>query len=122
MHLHVKYLIVIDNIWEASVWDIIRCALPENINGSRVLVTTRIETVARACCAKNIECVYKMKALSDQDSRSLFFKRMFGPQEACPPYLMEVSAQILKKCGGLPLGMKTKMIISDFWKLFSSFF
>jgi len=102
-----RYLIVIDDIWEASAWDIIRCALPENINGSRVLVTTRIETVARACCAKNIECVYKMKALSDQDSRSLFFKRIFGPEEVCPPYLMEVSAQILKKCGGLPLAIIT---------------
>ncbi|CAD6266704.1 unnamed protein product [Miscanthus lutarioriparius] len=102
-----RYLIVIDDIWEAPAWDIIRCALPENINGSRVLITTRIETVARACCAKNIECVYKMKALSDQDSRSLFFKRMFGAEEACPPYLMEVSAQILKKCGGLPLAIIT---------------
>ncbi|XP_066358518.1 disease resistance protein RGA5-like [Miscanthus floridulus] len=107
MHLHVRYLIVIDDIWEAPAWDIIRCALPENINGSRVLITTRIETVARACCAKNIECVYKMKALSDQDSRSLFFKRIFGAEEACPPYLMEVSAQILKKCGGLPLAIIT---------------
>ncbi|XP_066359276.1 disease resistance protein RGA5-like isoform X2 [Miscanthus floridulus] len=102
-----RYLIVIDDIWEAPAWDIIRCALPENINGSRVLITTRIETVARACCAKNIECVYKMKALSDRDSRSLFFKRIFGAEEACPPYLMEVSAQILKKCGGLPLAIIT---------------
>ena len=67
--IYVRYLIVIDDIWEAFAWDIIRCALPESINGSRVLITTRIETVARGCCAKNIECVYKMKALSDQDSR-----------------------------------------------------
>jgi hypothetical protein len=48
-----------------------------------------------------------MKALNDQDSRSLFFKRIFGPEEACPPYLIEVSAQILKKCGGLPLAIIT---------------
>ncbi|CAD6266664.1 unnamed protein product [Miscanthus lutarioriparius] len=84
-----RYLIVIDDIWEAFAWDIIRCALPESINGSRVLITTRIETVARGCCAKNIECVYKMKALSDQDSRSLFFKRIFGSEDGCPPYLKE---------------------------------
>jgi hypothetical protein len=75
MHLHIGYLIVIDDIWETSTWDIIRCALPDNIKDNRVLITTRIETVARACSAKNIECVYMMKALSDQDSRSLFFKR-----------------------------------------------
>ncbi|OQU79713.1 putative disease resistance RPP13-like protein 3 [Sorghum bicolor] len=102
-----RYLIVIDDIWDASAWDIIRCALPENINGSRVLITTRIETVARGCCTKNIECVYKMKALSDQDSRSLFFKRIFGSEDGCPPNLKEVSAQILKKCGGMPLAIIT---------------
>jgi len=102
-----RYLIVIDDIWDVSAWDIIRYALPENINGSRVLITTRIETVARGCCTKNIECVYKMKALSDQDSRSLFFKRIFGLEDGCPPNLKEVSAQILKKCGGLPLAIIT---------------
>ena len=105
--IYVRYLIVIDDIWEAFAWDIIRCALPESINCSRVLITTRIETVARGCCTKNIECVYKMKALSDQDSRSLFFKRIFGSEDGCPPYLKEVSAQILKKCGGLPLAIIT---------------
>jgi hypothetical protein len=77
MYLHVRYLVVIDDIWEASAWHIIRCALPVNTNGSRILITTRIETVARACCATNIECVYKMKALNDQDSRTYSSKESF---------------------------------------------
>ncbi|KAF8655760.1 hypothetical protein HU200_060919 [Digitaria exilis] len=94
-------------IWDASAWDIIRCALPENNKDSRVITTTRNEAVARACCTNHIECVYKMKALSDLDSRSLFFKRIFDSEETCPPYLDEVSAEILKKCGGLPLAIIT---------------
>jgi hypothetical protein len=71
MYLHGRYLIVIDDIWDASAWYIIRCALPESMNGSRVITTTRIEDVGRACSTNHIECVYKMKALSDQDSKKV---------------------------------------------------
>ncbi|XP_062201837.1 disease resistance protein RGA5-like isoform X2 [Phragmites australis] len=102
-----RYFIVIDDIWEASAWDIIRCALPESMNCSRVITTTRIETVARTCCMNQSEYVHKMEPLSEQDSRRLFFKRIFGSEDACPPYLKEVSAEILKKCGGLPLAIIT---------------
>nr|CAB3465913.1 unnamed protein product [Digitaria exilis] len=62
-----RYLIVIDDIWDASAWDIIRCALPENKNGSRVITTTRIEAVARACCSGDNECVYKMEKSREEN-------------------------------------------------------
>uniref|UniRef100_A0A8R7PNF9 Disease resistance protein RPM1 n=1 Tax=Triticum urartu TaxID=4572 RepID=A0A8R7PNF9_TRIUA len=48
-----------------------------------------------------------MKALSNEDSRKLFFRRVFGSEDACPLYLEEVSTQILKRCGGLPLAIVT---------------
>ncbi|KAM0850250.1 hypothetical protein ACQ4PT_053193 [Festuca glaucescens] len=48
-----------------------------------------------------------MKPLTDQDSRKLIFSRVFGSEDACPPYLREVSAKILKRCGGLPLAIIT---------------
>ncbi|CAN6339208.1 unnamed protein product [Urochloa humidicola] len=102
-----RYLIVIDDIWDTSAWNIIRCALPENMNGSRVITTTRIEAVARACSTNPIGCIYKMKTLTDQDSRSLFFKRIFGSEDNCPPHLNEVSSEILKTCAGLPLAIIT---------------
>ncbi|KAL6847446.1 hypothetical protein ACP4OV_023299 [Aristida adscensionis] len=100
-----RYFIVIDDIWDASAWEIIRSSLPKNRNRSKVITTTRIEGVARACCANHYEYIYRMKQLSDQDSRRLFFNRIFGSEDACPPYLKEISAKILKKCGGLPLAI-----------------
>jgi len=97
LYLNDRYFIVIDDIWDAPSWDIIRCGLPESMNGSRVITTTRIETAARACCTNRSKYVYKMNPLNEQASRRLFFKRIFGSEDACPPYLKEVSAEILKK-------------------------
>ncbi|KAK1682613.1 hypothetical protein QYE76_043461 [Lolium multiflorum] len=102
-----RYFIVIDDVWDETAWNVIRCALPKNSKGSMVITTTRIDTVARACCSNQRDYVYKMKSLSHKDSRKLFFKRVFGSEDACPLYLEEVSAQILKRCGGLPLAIVT---------------
>lgn len=102
-----RYFIVIDDIWDETTWNVIRCALPENLYGSMIITTTRINSVARACCCNQRDYIYKMKALSNEDSRKLFFRRVFGSKDACPLYLEEVSTQILKRCGGLPLAIVT---------------
>uniref|UniRef100_A0ACD5Z2X4 Uncharacterized protein n=1 Tax=Avena sativa TaxID=4498 RepID=A0ACD5Z2X4_AVESA len=58
-------------------------------------------------CRNDQECIYRMKPLNEQHSRMLFFDRVFGSGDGCPSYLEEVSADILKKCGGLPLAIIT---------------
>ncbi|KAH0466008.1 hypothetical protein IEQ34_006111 [Dendrobium chrysotoxum] len=59
------YIIVLDDIWNIDAWESIKHALPENNNGSRVIVTTQIEEVANNCCAGagGIDNVYKLKLL-----------------------------------------------------------
>uniref|UniRef100_A0ACD5XEG9 Uncharacterized protein n=1 Tax=Avena sativa TaxID=4498 RepID=A0ACD5XEG9_AVESA len=103
--LNKRYFIIIDDLWDTSAWDIIKCAFPENNNGSRVLTTTRIYSIAAACCSRSRGCVYKMKALTDNDSRKLFFSRIFGSEDSCPTELEDISIDILKKCGGIPLAI-----------------
>ncbi|CAD6268901.1 unnamed protein product [Miscanthus lutarioriparius] len=100
-----RYLVVIDDIWNISNWEMFRCALPDDSVEYRIITTTRNFTVA-----KEIGGPYKMKPLSLENSRILMYKRIFGKEEKekCPDQqLEEVSNRILKKCGGVPLAVIT---------------
>uniref|UniRef100_A0ACD6AR65 Uncharacterized protein n=1 Tax=Avena sativa TaxID=4498 RepID=A0ACD6AR65_AVESA len=44
-------------------------------------------------------------AFTENNSRRLFVNRVFGPENVCPLQFKEISAEILKKCGGLPLAV-----------------
>ncbi|XP_020179780.1 disease resistance protein RGA5 [Aegilops tauschii subsp. strangulata] len=102
-----RYLIVIDDVWSTQAWKIIKCAFGENTCGSRIIVTTRIGTVAKSCSSPDSDLVYELKALSEDYSKMLFFRRIFGSEDKCPHQLKEVSVEIVKKCGGLPLAIIT---------------
>ncbi|CAL4890000.1 unnamed protein product [Urochloa decumbens] len=97
-----RYLIVIDDVWSLPAWEAIRARFPPNNCGSRIIVTTRIETVAKAS-----DFVHHMKPLEPKASEELFVKRVFGSVGACPDGLRDAMIKILKKCGGLPLAIVT---------------
>ncbi|CAO2168065.1 unnamed protein product [Urochloa humidicola] len=99
-----RYFIVIDDIWNSSAWKDIKLALPDNNCGSIILTTTRDHHVALTCCSDK-KYVYKMRPLSEEDSRVLFFRRVSRSQEDCFDEFDDLSVEILKKCGGLPLAI-----------------
>ncbi|XP_044963906.1 disease resistance protein PIK6-NP-like [Hordeum vulgare subsp. vulgare] len=103
-----RYLIVIDDIWEAKLWKIINYAFSRGNNaGSRLITTTRIVDVSKLCCSTTNDSVYPMEPLSDYDSQRLFHKRIFSQENGCPREFEKVSRGILKKCGGVPLAIIT---------------
>lgn len=91
-------------MWSTSAWEAIKCAFPKNTHNSRIITTTRIIDVAGSCCSGIHDRVYEMEPLNYHYSRRLFLKRIFGSEE-CSIQLQEVSDEILKKCGGLPLAI-----------------
>ncbi|TVU31426.1 hypothetical protein EJB05_23110, partial [Eragrostis curvula] len=104
---HKRYFIIIDDIWDTQVWKIIKCALLENNCGSRILVTTRIASIAKLCSSHHHGTVYELRPLRETDSSNLFYKRTFGSEDLCPINVRDVANEIIKRCGGLPLAIIT---------------
>ncbi|VAH39519.1 unnamed protein product [Triticum turgidum subsp. durum] len=102
---HKRYIIVIDDLWTSSVWNIISRAFPRGDYCSRIITTTQIDDVALACCSYNQVDIYKMFPLKDPESRKLFFSIVFGSEDGCPIDIKEVSYDIVQKCAGLPLAI-----------------
>ncbi|KAM3206488.1 hypothetical protein ACQJBY_061921 [Aegilops geniculata] len=103
-----RYLILIDDIWDAQAWKLIECVLFENELGSKVITTTRSIDVAKSCSTsvKVDGVVHELQPLSDGESEQLFYRKIFG-KEGCPRELEVVSQRILEKCKGWPLAIVT---------------
>ncbi|KAM3406092.1 hypothetical protein ACQJBY_000248 [Aegilops geniculata] len=103
-----RYLVIIDDIWDEKLWEGINFAFSNRNNlGSRLITTTRIASVSNSCCSSDDDSVYQMEPLSNDDSRKLFYKRIFPFESGCPNEFEQVSTDILKKCGGVPLAIIT---------------
>ncbi|CAL4982966.1 unnamed protein product [Urochloa decumbens] len=101
-----RYFIIIDDIWDISVWKMIKCSLPDNDSGHKIITTTRVLSVA-----EYVGGPYKLKPLCVDDSRKLLYRRIFGEgnKDKCPSNkeLVEISNKILNKCAGVPLAIIT---------------
>ncbi|TVU41599.1 hypothetical protein EJB05_15131, partial [Eragrostis curvula] len=99
-----RYFFVIDDVWEIQSWETIKLAFIENNLESRVVITTRKLEVAMEVG----EVYYKLQPLSYDNSRKLFYTRIFGGQGK---YLDnqpdDASDKFLKKCDGVPLAIIT---------------
>lgn len=109
-----RYLIVIDDIWDNSSWNIMKCALIDSNCGSRIITTTRIFEVA-----EEADDVYKQKPLSPGTSKELFDTRLsIGKCKITSGQPIEISEKILQKCGGVPLAIITiaSLLASKPWE------
>lgn len=97
-----RYLVVMDDMWSKKAWDDVKMLFPDNNNGSRIVLTTRLPDVA--AYANPSGPIHAMRFLDENESWHLLRQRVFG-RESCPIELEEIGKKIVTRCGGLPLSI-----------------
>ncbi|XP_057502447.1 disease resistance protein RPP13-like [Actinidia eriantha] len=105
-----RYLVVFDDVWDVKAWESLRRALPDNKNGSRVIITTRQKVVAEPLNERTY--VHELPFLGEVESWELFCKKVLSncnevdDKYSCIPRDLETMArEMVKKCHGLPLAI-----------------
>ncbi|XP_031113833.1 putative late blight resistance protein homolog R1A-10 isoform X2 [Ipomoea triloba] len=96
-----RYLIVMDDVWSKEAWDAIKACFPDDKNGSRVLLTTRLAEVANYTCSSSAFSL-QVRLLDQSESWNLFC------QKTCKVHSGEfetIGRRIVEKCKGLPLAI-----------------
>uniref|UniRef100_A0A0D3HJU7 NB-ARC domain-containing protein n=2 Tax=Oryza TaxID=4527 RepID=A0A0D3HJU7_9ORYZ len=96
-----KVLIVLDDVWDEAVRGIVNNVLNELCNGSRVIITTRVDHVAAIAPPKRR---LKILPLDMTDAFELFCRKAFlrNKDWECPPELQDVAMATVEMCQGLP--------------------
>ncbi|XP_078151072.1 putative disease resistance protein RGA1 [Carex rostrata] len=103
-----KIFLILDDVWEESqvVWDgLLRAPMSRGTHGSRLLITTRDERVANRMRATKS---HRVEKLSNDDGWSLLIKQVLpNGIEIENENHREIGMQIVEKCDGLPLAIKS---------------
>ncbi|WVZ10602.1 hypothetical protein V8G54_015132 [Vigna mungo] len=103
-----RYLLVLDDVWNENTekWKelkgMLECA--RGTKGATILVTTRLEEVVSIM---GTHSAYRLKALSEDDSWSLFKHHAFGPNREEREEFVTIGKEIMRKRVGSPLAIKT---------------
>ncbi|XP_012853776.1 PREDICTED: putative late blight resistance protein homolog R1A-3 [Erythranthe guttata] len=91
-----------DDIWSVEVWDKVQLFFPDNGQGSRVMITTRLSNIVFQLIGSH---GLVMDLLDVDKSWDLLYGSIFGKEEDCPVELEEIGKKIAKNCKGLPLSI-----------------
>ncbi|GLT64866.1 hypothetical protein SLA2020_373310 [Shorea laevis] len=128
-----KFLFVFDDVWsvEDHCWDVLQRVFLSAAVGSKIIVTSRIEGVAKTMGAS--DRIYHLKLLPEDQCLSLLARRALGRENFDAHLkLKDIGVEIVKRCKGLPLAIKTlggllrgelnpdkwvKVLKSEMWEL-----
>ncbi|XP_031101087.1 putative late blight resistance protein homolog R1B-14 [Ipomoea triloba] len=96
-----RYMVVVDDVWSREAWDDVSNCFPDDGNGSRVLLTTRLAEVANYTSSNN-DFSHHMQLLDQTDSWNLFCEKVCKSRAA---KFEIIGRPIVEKCKGLPLAI-----------------
>ncbi|XP_060972795.1 putative disease resistance RPP13-like protein 1 [Cannabis sativa] len=98
-----KFLFVLDDVWNENylLWDSLKSCFQYGEQGSKIIVTTRSNNIA-LMMKTNVQ-PYELKEMSEDNCWKLFAEHV---NEGRPEF-EEIGKQIVKKCKGLPLAVKS---------------
>lgn len=110
---------MLDDVWDKKFEKRFIELVPENRDGSCVIVTSRIQETKRK---SSYSYRYQTRLLDDKESWELLQRKVFGEGE-CPPLLVKSGNKIANNCEGLPLLIVSiatllfeKPFIEEYWK------
>ncbi|XP_042024471.1 putative late blight resistance protein homolog R1B-16 [Salvia splendens] len=96
-----RFFIVLDDMWSVEAWEKLQRYFPDNSNGSRILVTTRLSNLGSKL---DRDYGLKMKFLDEESSWNMLCTVVFGGK-SCPLELEKIGRKIVESCRGLPLSI-----------------
>ncbi|KAF0896927.1 hypothetical protein E2562_030776, partial [Oryza meyeriana var. granulata] len=103
-----RFFLVLDDVWSDRAWTgLLKAPFSHGAAGSRVLLTTRHDAVARGMQA--VHPFHHVDKLCPEDAWSLLKKQVVSSEmeeTEIDDTLKDIGMEIVDKCGGLPLAVK----------------
>ncbi|CAI9111756.1 OLC1v1012068C2 [Oldenlandia corymbosa var. corymbosa] len=96
-----NYLVVLDDVWDAEVWSILKISFPNDNKGNRILLTSRHENMALQIKPHSGN-PHQLRLRTDIESWELFQMKIYF-EECCPIEVLARAKAISQHCKGLPL-------------------
>ncbi|KAF9616101.1 hypothetical protein IFM89_028567 [Coptis chinensis] len=100
-----KFLLVLDDVWtyDPEIWRKLRVSLDGGAQGSRIIITTRDENIAKRMTSTYI---HRLGQLSDEECWSFFKHIALREIQDNHEKFEEIGKKIAWKCKGVPLAVK----------------
>ncbi|KAG7942132.1 hypothetical protein I3843_16G084500 [Carya illinoinensis] len=103
-----KFLVILDDVWNEKYddWVLLRTAFEAGAPGSSIIVTTRNQGVSSLM--GTIEVPFQLGLLPPDACLSIFSQHALDAKDfSAHPDLKDIGKEIVKRCKGLPLALKT---------------